>query len=79
MAHEKHPEEILNPDGAMENAKALLQVVNHLDADIDKGQTEPLLFHGLIITIPHCWGSQPNSRSKPCICAKWPPPRSSTT
>ena len=56
MAHEKHPEEILNPDGAMENVKALLQVVNHLDADIDKGQTEPLLFHGLIITIPTLLG-----------------------
>ena len=42
----------VNPDGAVENAEALLQVANHLDADLDIKRTEPLLFHGLILTIP---------------------------
>ena len=40
----------------MENAKALLRVANHLDADSDKEPTEPLLFHGLIIVIPTLLG-----------------------
>ena len=40
----------------MENAKALLRVANHLDADSDKEPTEPLLFHGLIMVIPTLLG-----------------------
>ena len=45
-----------NPDGAMENAKALLRVVNHLDAEADKDSTKRLLFHGLIIAVPTLLG-----------------------
>ena len=56
MAHQKHPEKLVNPDGAVENAQALLQVANHLDADLDTKRTEPLLFHGLILTIPSLLG-----------------------
>ena len=40
----------------MENAKALLRVANHLDADTDKEPTQPLLFHGLTIVIPTLLG-----------------------
>lgn len=36
----------------MENAKALLRVVNHLDTEADKEVTESLLFHGLVIVPP---------------------------
>ena len=56
MAHPKHPEKLVNPDGAIENAQALLEVANHLHADLDTKRTEPLLFHGLIITIPTLLG-----------------------
>ena len=40
----------------MENAKALLLVVNHLDADTNKESTESPLFHGLIIVVPTLLG-----------------------
>ena len=40
----------------MENAKALLRVANHLDADTDKEPTESLLFHGLTIVVPTLLG-----------------------
>ena len=56
MTRDKYHGEIRNPHGAMENAKALLCVANHLDADSDKEPTEPLLFHGLIIVIPTLLG-----------------------
>ena len=56
MTHEMKHEEIRNPDGAMENAKALLRVANHLDADSDKVPADPLLFHGLIIVVPTLLG-----------------------
>ena len=36
----------------MENAKALLRIINHLDAEADNEVTEPLLFHGLVIVPP---------------------------
>ncbi len=52
MAHEKQSEKILNPDGAMDNAKALLEVANHLDAYKDPKLTGPLLFHGFMLTVP---------------------------
>ena len=48
--------EIRNPLGAIENAKALLRVASHLDADTDKEPTETLLFHGLIIVVPTLLG-----------------------
>ena len=56
MARDKHQGEIRNPHGAVENAKALLLVVNHLDADTDKQSTESPLFHGLIIVVPTLLG-----------------------
>lgn len=56
MAYRKHPERLVNPDGAIENAQALLQVANHLDADLDIKRTEPLLFRGLILTVPTLLG-----------------------
>ena len=40
----------------MENAKGLLRVAEHLDADLDQRPTEPLLFHGVIIAIPTLLG-----------------------
>ena len=56
MTRDKYHGEIRNPHGAMENAKALLRVANHLDADTDKEPTQPLLFHGLTIVIPTLLG-----------------------
>ena len=56
MAHERHRKKLVNPDGAIGNAKALLQVANHLDADLDIERTEALLFHGLILAIPTLLG-----------------------
>ena len=56
MAHPKHSEKLVNPDGAIENAQALLLVANHLDADLDTKRAERLLFHGLILTIPTLLG-----------------------
>ena len=43
---------ICNPNGAMEKAKALLRVADHLDADTHKKRTEPMLFYGPIVVIP---------------------------
>ena len=48
--------EVRNPSGAMENAKALLRVAEHLDADSDRGPTELLLVHGMIIVVPTLLG-----------------------
>ena len=56
MGHPTHPKKLVNPDGAIENAKALLHVANHLDADLDTKRTEALLFHGLILAIPTLLG-----------------------
>ena len=52
MKRNRYYGEIRNPHGAMENAKALLLVVNHLDADTDKEPIESPLFRGLIIVVP---------------------------
>ena len=41
MTRDKYHGEIRNPHGAMENAKALVRVANHLDADTDKSQRTP--------------------------------------
>lgn len=51
MTPEMKHEEIRNPDGTMENAKALLRVTNHLDAETDKNPTDSLLFHGPETTV----------------------------
>ncbi len=40
----------------MDNAKALLEVADHLDADKDPKRTGPLLFHGLFIAVPTLLG-----------------------
>ena len=56
MTRTKSYGEIRNPHGAMENAKALLRVANHLDADTDTAPTESLLFRGLIIVVPTLLG-----------------------
>ena len=45
-----------NADRAMENAKALLRVADHLDAQTDHEPTGTLLFHGLIIVVPTLLG-----------------------
>ena len=56
MTHDKYHGEVRNPHGAVENAKALLHVAEHLDADSDQRPTEPLLFHGMIIVVPTLLG-----------------------
>ena len=56
MTHDKYHGEVRNAHGAMENAKALLRVAEHLDADSDQRSTEPLLFHGMIIVVPTLLG-----------------------
>ena len=56
MKRDKYHGEILSPHGAMENAKALLLIVNHLDADTDKEPIESPLFRGLIIVVPTLLG-----------------------
>ena len=43
MTRYKYHGEVHNPGGAMENAKALLRVAEHLDADSDQRPTEHLL------------------------------------
>ena len=52
MTRDKYHGEVRSPSGAMENAKALLRVAEHLDADLEQALTDPLLFHGLIIAVP---------------------------
>ena len=56
MTRHKYHGEVRNPSGAMENAKALLRVAEHLDADSDQSPTEPLLIHGVIIVVPTLLG-----------------------
>ena len=56
MTRDKYQGQVRSPHGAMENAKGLLHVAEHLDADLDQRPTEPLLFHGIIIVVPTLLG-----------------------
>ena len=56
MTRDKYHGEVRTPHGAMQNAKALLRVAEHLDADSDQRPTESLLFHGMIIVVPTLMG-----------------------
>ena len=56
MTRDKYHGAVRNPHGAMENAKALLRVAEHLDAASDPRPTEPLLFHGMVIVVPTLLG-----------------------
>ena len=56
MTRDKYQGEVRSPHRAMENAKSLLRVAEHLDADLDQRPTEPLLFHGMIIVVPTLLG-----------------------
>ena len=67
------------PHGAMQNAKALLRVAEHLDADSDQRPTESLLFHGMIIVVPTTDGPRNRTRSQSPTCAKTAPSPRATT